>query len=210
MDSAGQRSCKEEVFLVTVDSNSMRKEIILDAAEEVFSQYGYDGARVDAIAQAAGIAKGTIYLYFSSKQELFISLIEARTKEFEELLEERLSDATSFEEVLRGVVMMRGEFYVKHIGMMNLLFQTMGQFQERLQERLCKATENIKVIATRSFEGVLPSNYPVPPVILRAMVSGAVNTLMIEAFMDERQIDPEEMANYMVQVFLPSIEKYQS
>jgi AcrR family transcriptional regulator len=55
--------------------NRRRKEArpdeILDAAMAEFAEHGYDAARLDRVAQRAGIAKGTIYLYFSSKEALF-------------------------------------------------------------------------------------------------------------------------------------------
>jgi hypothetical protein len=46
---------------------------ILDAARTVFAQRGFAGATIDAIALAAGVAKGTVYLYFESKRELFLA-----------------------------------------------------------------------------------------------------------------------------------------
>jgi AcrR family transcriptional regulator len=46
---------------------------ILEAARTVFAQRGYGGATIDAIALAAGMAKGTVYLYFESKRELFLA-----------------------------------------------------------------------------------------------------------------------------------------
>lgn len=51
-----------------------RKKQILSAAQEVFSQYGYARASMDAIAAEAGISKGNIYNYFPSKRDLFMQL----------------------------------------------------------------------------------------------------------------------------------------
>jgi len=48
---------------------------ILDAALKVFAVKGYAGARMDDIAQAAGVTKGTIYLYFDGKEAVFKSLV---------------------------------------------------------------------------------------------------------------------------------------
>jgi AcrR family transcriptional regulator len=49
---------------------------ILDAALDVFSQHGYAAAKLDDIAHQAGVSKGTIYLYFASKDELFKALVK--------------------------------------------------------------------------------------------------------------------------------------
>jgi TetR/AcrR family transcriptional regulator, fatty acid metabolism regulator protein len=55
-----------------------KRERILGAAERVFAQRGFFHARVSEIAREAGVADGTIYLYFKSKDELLISLFESR------------------------------------------------------------------------------------------------------------------------------------
>jgi AcrR family transcriptional regulator len=53
-----------------------KRELIIEAAIQVFSQKGYHNTRMEEIAQAAGIGKGTIYEYFDSKLHLFQSMME--------------------------------------------------------------------------------------------------------------------------------------
>src|SRR6476659_3781371 len=55
-----------------------KRERILDAAELVFAQHGFFAAKVSEIAKEAGVADGTIYLYFKNKDDLLISLFESR------------------------------------------------------------------------------------------------------------------------------------
>lgn len=52
-----------------------RPQQILDAAFEVFGERGLAGARLEDIARRAGVAKGTIYLYFPNKEALFKEMI---------------------------------------------------------------------------------------------------------------------------------------
>ncbi|RSV17339.1 TetR family transcriptional regulator [Sphingomonas sp. ABOLG] len=52
-----------------------RPSEILAAALSVFSERGFAAARLDDVAERAGIAKGTIYLYFSTKEELFEAVV---------------------------------------------------------------------------------------------------------------------------------------
>lgn len=52
-----------------------RREAILDAALDVFSSRGFSAARLEDVAARAGIAKGTVYLHFRSKQDLFEQLV---------------------------------------------------------------------------------------------------------------------------------------
>ena len=51
----------------------------MDAAIDVFGEKGFDRANVEDIAQAAGIGKGTVYLYFKSKEEIFSAIVAGRT-----------------------------------------------------------------------------------------------------------------------------------
>jgi AcrR family transcriptional regulator len=55
-----------------------RTEEILDAALEVFGQSGFARAKIDDVARLAGVSKGTVYLYFDSKEALFREMVRAK------------------------------------------------------------------------------------------------------------------------------------
>ncbi len=65
---------------------AVKRERILDAAETIFAAYGFFAARVSQIAAEAGVADGTIYLYFKSKDDLLISLFESRMERVNTML----------------------------------------------------------------------------------------------------------------------------
>ena len=58
-------------------SPEARRAAILAAALEEFTARGYEGARLDDVAKRAGVAKGTIYLYFADKEALFQDLVRS-------------------------------------------------------------------------------------------------------------------------------------
>jgi len=66
-----------------------RKTQIINAAEGVFMEKGFDQARMDDIAEETGLSKGTLYLYFKSKDELIIAILDRmfqrEFKQFENL-----------------------------------------------------------------------------------------------------------------------------
>lgn len=68
-----------------------RPQQILEAAFVEFGQSGLAGARLDDIARRAGVAKGTIYLYFPNKEALFREMVQAATIAALEAAEERLA-----------------------------------------------------------------------------------------------------------------------
>ncbi len=53
-----------------------RKAQIINAAEDVFTQKGFNEARMDDIADETGLSKGTLYLYFKSKDDLIIAILD--------------------------------------------------------------------------------------------------------------------------------------
>ncbi len=71
--SIGQTSRVEKPLPATSENAKHRQ--ILDGALDVFRARGYDGASMETIARQAGVSKGTLYVYFPNKEELFKELI---------------------------------------------------------------------------------------------------------------------------------------
>jgi AcrR family transcriptional regulator len=55
-----------------------RPEEILEAAKHVFGESGYAGTKLEDVARRAGVSKGTLYLYFDSKEALFREMVRAK------------------------------------------------------------------------------------------------------------------------------------
>lgn len=85
-------------------SREDKRRRIIDAAVEVFAAKGFFGARVAEIAEAAGVADGTIYLYFRSKDEMLISLFEEKMGEINRRFVTLLSQFDDPAEKLRQYV----------------------------------------------------------------------------------------------------------
>lgn len=87
------------------------RERIVQSAIECFSKYGFDRSRMDDIAKTADLSKGTLYLYFKSKEDLFYDICENNLKMIKEQLsqifatkkEDLVSDAERFYENLQRI-----------------------------------------------------------------------------------------------------------
>ena len=88
-----------------------RPREILDAALALFAEKGFAATRMDDIASRAGVTKGTIYLYFDSKEEVFKSLV-------------RESIGTT----LSSVVENAGAFEGSARALLELVLRTVGRF----------------------------------------------------------------------------------
>jgi TetR/AcrR family fatty acid metabolism transcriptional regulator len=78
-----------------------KRERILAAAERIFARHGFFAAKVSDVAKEAGVADGTIYLYFKSKDDLLISLFERRMQEVNVLLRDAVGKIDAPLEQLR-------------------------------------------------------------------------------------------------------------
>jgi len=58
------------------EADSSKRRQILDGARKVFMDLGFDGASMGEIARAAGVSKGTLYVYFADKSRLFEAIVE--------------------------------------------------------------------------------------------------------------------------------------
>jgi len=71
--------------------NHEKYKKIIDAATKVFAKKGFYNAKVSEIAQEAGIADGTIYIYFNHKDDILISLFEEKMKEVLDNMKNQIS-----------------------------------------------------------------------------------------------------------------------
>ena len=75
-----------------VDKQAKRADIVR-AAADVFSKTGYHESKMQDIAGAADIGKGTIYEYFRTKEELFFAVYDAWMSEYEQVVQQRVASA---------------------------------------------------------------------------------------------------------------------
>ncbi|MBT2616637.1 MULTISPECIES: TetR/AcrR family transcriptional regulator [unclassified Bacillus (in: firmicutes)] len=85
-------------------SNRPKYNQIIDAAVIVIAQNGYYQAQVSKIAKQAGVADGTIYLYFKNKEDILISLFHEKMGYFVEQIEEEIKGKTTASEKLHVLI----------------------------------------------------------------------------------------------------------
>jgi TetR/AcrR family fatty acid metabolism transcriptional regulator len=95
-----------------VPASMNKRERILRAAVEVFARTGYFNARVSDVAREAGVADGTIYLYFESKDDLLITIFREHVRLFLAGLREELEGLTGADARLRRLI----RFHLETLG----------------------------------------------------------------------------------------------
>lgn len=87
---------------------------ILDAARTVFASRGFEGATIDAIALTAGVAKGTVYLYFDSKRDLFLAALREGVLALHAEVAEEMYAAATCEAKLHAFIAGRFQYFSRN------------------------------------------------------------------------------------------------
>jgi AcrR family transcriptional regulator len=111
------------------------KRLIFKTAVRLFAQNGYEGTSVDQIASACYMAKGTLYYYFRSKEELFNYCVDLGMKVLKRNIVMRSAMATDPVDKIKRVIAIQFELMEKYEKFIALLFSQMWGVDDR-QSRL--------------------------------------------------------------------------
>jgi len=95
-------------------SKQLKQKRIVDAASILFSRKSYHEVMMEEVAKLASIAKGTVYNYFSSKEELYFSIMKGRMEKLNLSLKEHISGNQSSLDSLRSFITHLYMFMMKH------------------------------------------------------------------------------------------------
>jgi len=98
---------------------------ILGAAESVFASKGYYETRMDDIANKAELAKGTIYYYFKSKEEIYLHLLETESDKVYQSISARIRDKAGFLDILKEVVDFSVEYFEANLAFLKIFLPCM-------------------------------------------------------------------------------------
>lgn len=122
----------------TVVQTKEVREAILDATDRLLSRYGYKKMTIDDLAREVGIGKGSIYLHFTSKEEIVLSHIDRIVVRVKKVLKEIADSDCSDGECLRDMLLAR----------VMLRFESVQHYTQNLNDLL--ADIRPKLLARRS------------------------------------------------------------
>jgi AcrR family transcriptional regulator len=96
------------------ESAAIRRDAILKAARCTFAQKGFADTNVEDIAVRAGVAKGTLYLYFNSKEEIYMAALREEAQRLDTITRERIEVAPTWQDKVRAYVDVRLEYLESH------------------------------------------------------------------------------------------------
>lgn len=98
---------------IIVDKEKKKKHLITVAAD-VFTKKGFHSTKMSEIAEAAGVAKGTLYEYFTTKEDLFLAIYDEWITVYEQNIVKRYTDAEDALERTNAIRTSAVDFYASH------------------------------------------------------------------------------------------------
>jgi TetR/AcrR family transcriptional regulator, fatty acid metabolism regulator protein len=182
-----------------------KKDAILRAAIDVFAERGYFNAQVADVARAAGVAAGTVYLYFRSKDHLLVSIFERTMRDC--LARGRASVPTTADaaDQLRRFA----RLHLAHLGRdrnLAVVFQVelrqSTKFMERFSSTLLRAYLGLirEAIADGQRQGALRSD--INAMLAAKVFFGALDEMATNWILSRRRYSLEADADTVVDLFL--------
>ncbi|MEO0232414.1 MAG: TetR/AcrR family transcriptional regulator [candidate division WOR-3 bacterium] len=174
------------------------KDLILKKAEQIFFENGYYKTKIDDIAKSAKVAKGTIYLYFKSKEDLFISIIEKNLGDFynkiKEVSEKEKSNSNKLKNIILHVLKeySKRKVFLKKVEIHRLVGDKdlREHFKKRILPILMEIRDYIiKIIKNGIKEGELKGENA--EAISAFIFGGIKNACITHEFMDENKFNRE-------------------
>jgi TetR/AcrR family transcriptional regulator, fatty acid metabolism regulator protein len=182
-----------------------KRDAILRAAIDTFAERGYFNAQVADVARAAGVAAGTVYLYFKSKDDLLISIFERSMRDGLSRGREAVADLEDPPERLRRLA--RG--HLARLGSdrnLAIVFQVelrqSTKFMERFSSTLLRDYLGLirEAIADGQRQGLFRSD--IKPTSAAKMLFGALDEMATNWILSKRRYSLEAEANEVVDFFL--------
>jgi AcrR family transcriptional regulator len=139
-----------------------RRAEILEAAKELFYEKGYQNTTIDEIAARSEYGKGTIYLYFQGKDDLYVSIIEAGYAELEDRLNEAIKGKRNSEQKIKAIFLAFIEHCLENrqyfsITQYFLSEQAQQSVSPELKERIYQLSFRLLSIGSRAAQEAIDS-----------------------------------------------------
>jgi AcrR family transcriptional regulator len=191
-----------------------RKVQILDAARELFFTRGFEGTTVEDIAEQTELSKGAIYLYFPSKEEIYVSIMHEGSKILHEMLTRAASANLPADTLLRRLGHMYYRFYREYPGYFRMLFlyYSSPEMTRKVTPELCKeceiqAKDSLGLVAEIIQKGIKSKMFkPCNPWEFAVMTWTCQNgVILLEERGDDQLLNLNTTVEKLLDLFLESV-----
>ena len=187
-----------------------KREAILRAAIKVFAQKGYFNSKVADIAGAAGIADGTVYLYFKSKEEILHSVFDRAMEEFIAEGKREIAAIESAANRLRKIA----ELHLERLGAdrdLAIVFQVELRGSTKFMEEFSGGgfAEYLDIIRQTIEDGQKDGTFrqDLKPITAAKILYGALDEMVTNWILSKREYPLAPMADEVLKIFFGGVIK---
>lgn len=125
---------------------------IIEAAMKVFGKHGFHKAKIEEIAKLAGIGKGTVYEYFSSKKDLFQQMIKYIAENYFYMAKKAMDKEETVYNKLIAFGQHHGKFISTHIDMAESIITSTGFISEEMKHEIFEMKKEIFLLIEKTVE----------------------------------------------------------
>jgi len=186
-----------------------KKEEIIQAAVQVFSSKGYHNTRMEEIAAAAGIGKGTIYEYFDSKLQLFQEMLKSSLQIYYKSLDAREMKNISVAEKICMLMEAHFRFCQQNKELTRVIFWETGTLDEELKEWIYAVrNEKEKRMQEMIAEGISRGEIRnLDPKLVALVIEGILGATWIPLALEQWRIAPAFLAEQFTDILVNGINK---
>ena len=107
------------------------KRKIFETAMQLFADKGYEATSIEEITATVGVAKGTLYYHFSSKEEIFNFLVEEGMKLLKNSIQIKTDKVSSYIDKIRAIILIQIKVIVKYESLITIILSQMWGKEER-------------------------------------------------------------------------------
>ena len=192
----------------TKKKNMDKYKLILDAAIKVFAEQGFFQSTIAQIAKAAGVADGTIYLYFKNKDDILVQFYHYKTRQIFERFREAVDQSETAEEKLRCLIRAHLQAFQQDRNMA-IVYQAETHQNRRLGHEQIKEMSKMyreiitEVVELGQAEGTIRKDLYMG--LVKRFINGAVDEVINSWIHSGGQYDLVTMADPLVDLFIRGI-----
>lgn len=175
----------------------------MDAAVQVFSQKGYHNTRMEEIAVAAGIGKGTIYEYFQSKLQLFQEMLGRSMEIYYSNMSSNNVEKMSIEDRIKLLFRTHFDFCLKNRELTQIIFRD-DIFDEELKEWAAKMhkEKESNMQALMSVGIACGELRPMDTKLASMIVTGVLHSIWMPLIFEDWQVEPDDVSNQLTDLIM--------
>ena len=112
-----------------------KKLKIIQVATKVFASDGYENASVDMIVEKAGVAKGTFYYYFKTKDDLFLSMFKTGVEQLSLFMADEAKKYDSPADRIKAIIESQYAFFSENRDLCRMLISEIWQFESKWKQK---------------------------------------------------------------------------